>query len=140
MKKIEVEALNQKHGNVHYLSQLKYPANNNRWNQTEAEKIVWKKILSHKKTGYKFTRQKPIYRFILDFYCSQLNLAIEIDGSSHKNKINYDQERDEFLRQIGIKTIRFTNDEVLRDIENVKLKINSELKPPLSRGGGTTEW
>ena len=139
MKDIEVEALNKKHGNLHYLSQLKYPAKINRRNPTEAEELLWKKVLSHKKTGYKFTRQKPVGRFILDFYCSELSLAIEVDGGYHKDRIYYDKARDEFLKQIGIKTIRFSNSEIIKDIESVKLKIRLQLKPSPSRGGDTTK-
>lgn len=76
-------------------------------------------------TGFKFSRQKPINRFILDFYCSKLNLAIEIDGGSHINKKDNDSSRDKFLKQIGIQTIRFTNEEILYDIEKVRQKIIS---------------
>lgn len=78
-------------------------------------------------TGFRFLRQKPINRFILDFYCSELDLAIEIDGNSHDKKKNYDLERDNFLQQIGIKTIRITNDEILHDFEKVKTNLNSPL-------------
>jgi len=83
-----------------------------------------------RKTGYKFLRQKPINRFILDFYCSELNLAIEIDGNSHDRKKGYDEVRDKFLKQIGIKTIRFTNDEVLTDINKIKNKLTNLIIPP----------
>jgi very-short-patch-repair endonuclease len=83
-----------------------------------------------RKTGFKFLRQKPINRFVLDFYCSELNLAIEIDGSSHDKKYCYDQARDKFLELIGIKTIRFTNDEILHHIDNVKIKLNNFINPP----------
>lgn len=135
-KKVEIEALNPIHGNVNYWSNLTFMAKNNRHQLTKAEEIIWNKILSYQKTGYKFTRQKPIHRFIVDFYCSKLNLAVEIDGSSHDKRKGYDYDRDKFLSQIGIKTVRFTNDEVINHLEVVNKKI-LELcpKPPLSRGG-----
>lgn len=135
MKNVEVGALNTKHGNIYYLPQLKNPARDNRHSSTIAETIIWEKVLRYKKTGYKFTRQKPINRFILDFYCARLNLAIEIDGSSHKDKKGYDTERDIFLKQIGIKTIRFTNDEVINNLDFVSQKVQKMI-PTLSRGGG----
>ena len=97
-------------------------------NQTLAEKIIWNKLLKGKKLGYIFHRQKPINRFIVDFYCSKLNLVVEIDGEIHKNKIEYDQERDAFLKQIGIQTIRFTNENVLNDFGKVKRTLFSLVK------------
>lgn len=102
-------------------------AKTNRNNPTEAEKIIWNEVLRKNQTGFRFLRQKPIDRFILDFYCSELDLAIEIDGSSHNKKKDYDEARDRFLRQIGIKTIRFTNDEVLNDIGYVKKQLKLSL-------------
>ncbi len=81
-------------------------------------------MLSRDKTGYRFLRQKPIDRFIIDFYCPKLLLAIEIDGGSHIKKKGRDEHRDKFLKQIGITTIRFTNEEVINNIELVRKKIN----------------
>jgi len=64
-------------------------------------------------------------------------MAIEIDGEYHKRKQNYDKERDGFLKQIGIRTIRLTNNEVLNNLEDVKKRICSILNPALSREGGS---
>lgn len=123
MKNIVLEALNPLHGNVNYLSELKETAKINRSNPTEAESLIWQKVLRYQKSRFKFTRQKPIGRFIADFYCAQLNLVIEIDGSSHNLKKGYDESRDKFLRQIGIQTLRFSNREVINNLESVKAKI-----------------
>jgi len=120
MKKIVIEALNPLHGSVNYLKELRNLSRKNRNNPTEAEEIIWNELLRKKKTGFTFLRQKPINRFILDFYCSKLNLAIEIDGSSHDKKKGYDEARNLFLKQVGIKTIRFTNEEILNKIDEVK--------------------
>ncbi|OIP87000.1 endonuclease [Candidatus Shapirobacteria bacterium CG_4_8_14_3_um_filter_35_11] len=106
-------------------------AKKNRKNPTEAEDKMWNDFLSRDKTGFRFVRQKPIHRFILDFYCSKLNLAIEIDGDSHNKKKDNDFERDRFLYQIGITTIRFTNEEVLNNPDY----INNILNPFLSKRG-----
>lgn len=122
-KKVEIEALNPIHGNINYMTDLTHMAKINRHRPTEAENVIWQKILRYEKTGFKFSRQKPINRFILDFYCSKLNLAIEIDGGSHIKKKANDILRDKFLSQIGIQTIRFTNEEILSDLGNVKQKI-----------------
>jgi len=106
-------------GNLKYFEDLRQLSKNNRKNPTESEKLFWK-ILSYKKLNLKFTRQKPIGRFILDFYCSKLLLAIEIDGGSHNKEENYDEGRDLYLEQRGIKTIRFKNEEILNNLEEVK--------------------
>jgi len=127
MKNIVIEAFNPNRGNVNYLSQLKELARKNRNNPTKAEKKIWNELLRTKKTGFIFLRQKPINRFILDFYCSEFNLAVEIDGDSHDKKKGYDESRDNFLKQIGIKTIRFTNEEILNEIETVKEKLKLSL-------------
>jgi len=92
-----------------------------RKSETEAEKIFWFKILKNKKLfNFKFTRQKPIGNFIVDFYCAELKLAIEIDGEIHKYQKVRDSERDNILKQkFGIKIIRYKNEEILNNIEDV---------------------
>lgn len=109
-----------KSGNLRYLDELREMAKRNRNNPTIAEDIFWKKVLQYDKTKYRFLRQKPINRFILDFYCSKLLLAVEIDGDSHRDKEFIDRERDLLLEKYQIKTIRFTNDQVLNELEKVK--------------------
>ena len=112
-----------KKGSWKYLEELRILARRNRKNLTETEKCFWESYLSGDKTGYRFLRQKPISRFILDFYCSKLLLAIEIDGESHKGRRNYDDGRDEILGTLGIKTLRFKASEVFKaDYISSKLK------------------
>jgi very-short-patch-repair endonuclease len=106
-------------------------ANQNRKNPTKAERKMWDDFLSNDKTGFRFLRQKPIHRFIVDFYCMKLNLAIEIDGGSHDQKKGTDELRDKFLKQIGIKTIRFTNKQVLRSPEYIKSALSLLVKEGL---------
>ena len=135
MKKIiESEAINSKNNCIRYRNSLTFMSQKNRTKPTKAEKIMWDEILSRDKTGYRFLRQKPIDRFIIDFYCPKLLLAIEIDGESHDNKKGTDEMRDKFLKQIGITTIRFTNEEVINNIEIVK-KIIDEIIPRLVKEG-----
>ena len=131
---IDSEIINSERNCVRYRNGLTFMSQKNRTKPTEAEKIIWDKILSKDKTGYRFLRQKPIDRFIVDFYCSKLSLAIEIDGNSHIKKRGTDEMRDKFLKQIGITTIRFTNEEVKNDIELVRKKI-ADLIPLLSKRG-----
>lgn len=68
---------------------------------------------------YKFLRQKPIANFIVDFYCSQLSLAIEIDGDTHGESNTCELERTILLKACGITVIRYTNDDVLKNISGV---------------------
>ena len=116
--KITKENFKTNRGHLIYLEELKQLSIKNRKNPTEAESIMWQ-FLRKNKYGYKFVRQKPIFRFILDFYCSKLLLAIEIDGDSHDKKKNYDQTRDKYLENVNVKTLRFTNDEVLNNFNSV---------------------
>lgn len=130
-----IEILTQK-GNLKYLEQLKWAAKINRHKMTRAESKIWYEFLKNRPMNYKFTRQKPLDRFILDFYCSKLLLIIEIDGGYHIKKQNYDKERDKYLSCLNIETIRFKNEEVLNNLEKVKdyiLKSIQERKASLSR-------
>lgn len=96
--------------------------------QTEAEKIFWNKVLKCKElSGFTFLRQKPIGHFIVDFYCSKLNLIIEIDGDVHLRQKHRDEERDNFLRQFGLKILRYTNSQVLENAESIKVSLIKEI-------------
>lgn len=116
--KITEENYRTNRGHLRYLEELKQLSIKNRNNPTESEYVMWQ-FLRKNSYGYKFVRQKPIFRFIVDFYCRKLLLAIEIDGGYHNKKKNYDQARDLYLKSVNIKTLRFTNDEVLNDFSSV---------------------
>jgi very-short-patch-repair endonuclease len=92
-------------------------------NSTPSEKLLWSR-LRKKQLGIKFRQQHPIYRYILDFYCSKKRLAIEIDGEVHDGMEEYDKYRDEFLKSMDITTIRVKSDDVIRDIDGIVKKIN----------------
>ncbi len=94
--------------------------------ETTAEKILWQE-LRNRKLGIKFRRQHPIEKFILDFYVPEIKLAIELDGSSHKENKEYDTLRTEYLKSQGIKLIRFWNSEIEKDLGNVLRKIKKEI-------------
>ncbi len=88
---------------------------------TEAERIFWDKVLKNKKLiDFKFTRQKPLDRFIVDFCCASLGLVIEIDGEIHNFQKIRDRERDNMLEQkYRLKIIRYTNEDVLHNTEKI---------------------
>ena len=92
--------------------------------QTPAEATLWR-ALRNRKTGFKFRRQHPIYRFIIDFYCAEAKLLIEVDGESHSqpDQIEYDKVRTEYLEELGYKVIRFANDDVRYNIHAVAVEI-----------------
>ncbi len=96
-----------------------------RRNPTEAEKRLWEKLSNKQLDGIKFRRQFPINRYIADFYCHSAKLVIEIDGKIHDTQKEYDEKRTKFIEAQGIKVVRFTNDEVIQNIELVLTKIKS---------------
>lgn len=104
-------------------------AKNNRLNPTDAEDFLWKQI-SGNKLGVRFKRQHPIAYFIADFYCHKARLIIEVDGGYHNipSQYEYNSNRDFELEELGLKVIRFSNEEVLFDIENTIQKIKIEIK------------
>lgn len=96
-------------------------ARRNREKPTKEEEILWLILKDRKVEGQKFRRQHPIGRFILDFYCHALKLAIEIDGMYHQDIVQkeYDKNRTELLENEGITVIRFDNQELTNNIETV---------------------
>ena len=99
-----------------------------RKNETPAEKCLWEE-LNKKQLGYKFRRQHPIWIFIADFYCHKLKLVIEVDGGIHllPEQREYDIGREEEIEQFDIRIIRFTNEQVLGNIEKVVERIRKEI-------------
>jgi phosphoribosylanthranilate isomerase len=112
-------------------------AKKNRLNPTEAEEYLWKQLSAVKLKGVRFKRQHPIIYFIADFYCHRAKLVIEVDGGYHKipSQYEYDCNRDKELEELGLKVIRFTNEEVLSDIENVIKRVEEEIPPNPLKGG-----
>ena len=109
-----------KGGYISYNKTLTQKARENRKNPTPAEKKLWYEVLSNKRLGnLKFTRQKPLAEYIVDFYCAELMIAIEIDGDTHASQEQYDKRRTEILNKYGVEVIRYTNAEVLNNLEGV---------------------
>ncbi len=104
---------------IAYKTRLTPYAQENRRAPTPAEKKLWYDLLRDRPLGYKFIRQKPLLHYIADFYCSKLLLVVEVDGGYHSERKEYDEQRSNDLKELGIKVIRYNNNEVLENIEGV---------------------
>lgn len=89
--------------------------------------MLWKEIKG-RKLGFQFMRQKPIMGYIVDFYCAPLKLAIEIDGSSHDEKLEEDVKRQKEVETLDIHFLRFTEKEVRNDLSGVVIEIEDFIK------------
>ncbi len=104
-----------------YNPRLKELARELRNNSTKTEIFIWMKLKGKQMYGYDFHRQKPIDNFILDFFCHELMLGIEIDGYSHEliEVFEKDTIKTKRMNQLGITILRFSDEQVLNDMENV---------------------
>ncbi len=121
----------------HLPKQLLENARELRKNQTEAEELLWQLLRNRQLNNLKFRRQHPLKAgFILDFYCAEVKLGIEIDGGYHtkKGQQEYDAERTKIINEYGINIIRFMNDQVLLKTEKVLNDIASAATPPSPTG------
>ena len=120
----------------------RYTTHGRRWTQqrelardmrrvpTGAEDALWDRLRSKRLGGLKFRRQHPVGQFILDFYCAERGLAIEVDGAIQDVRAEQDRARQEYLEQRGIRFRRCTNDEVLGNIDQLLSIILSTLDAP----------
>ena len=107
-------------GFIPYDKKLTTFARKNRNNPTAPESKMWNEVLRMRHfADYKFLRQKPIGSFIVDFYCSSLRLAIELDGDTHAETVAYDAKRTQAMEALGITVVRYTNDEVMKNLAGV---------------------
>jgi very-short-patch-repair endonuclease len=90
---------------------------------TPAEKILWKHLKANQLNGLHFRRQQVVHGYFADFYCHQHELIVEVDGGIHETQQEYDAEREEYLIGLGFGIIRFTNDEIMKNLEGVLQKI-----------------
>jgi len=110
-----------------------------------AESLLWSKLRRRQLMGYKFRRQYSVGKYIVDFYCAELRLAIELDGDSHfqSGAQARDKDREAFVKSFGIDFLRFRNVEVFEQLSAVLDSIERKLlehpkppcSPPLSKGG-----
>ncbi|MEY8020462.1 endonuclease domain-containing protein [Muriicola sp. SD30] len=103
-------------------------ANKLRNNMTYAEIVLWREI-KNKKLGVRFSRQIPIDRYIVDFYCKDLRLAVEVDGSVHfeEGSHKYDLKRQTRLESLGVRVMRFSNPDVKNNLSWVLDEIRREI-------------
>ncbi len=115
---------------IHYNPKLKELARQLRNNSTKAEIKLWQYLRNKQLMGYDFHRQKPIDNYIVDFFCSRLKLAIEIDGYTHsfESVSLRDETKEEQLNKLGINILRFSDKDVMENIEGVLFKIKEFIK------------
>jgi len=123
-----------------YKSGLKLISLRLRSEMTESERLLWSRLRRKQLHGTQFYRQKPIGSYIVDFYAPAARLVVEVDGSQHQDNIHAqnDAYRDESLKGQGLRVLRFTNLQVLQDLDSVVGVVAEALKsplPPLRKGG-----
>lgn len=101
---------------IPYRSDLRAKARELRKHGTMAEALLWNEI-KNKQLEVQFHRQVPMLDYIVDFFCHELSLIIEVDGISHEYKVAYDRRREERLQAYGIKLLRYADEDVRRDIK-----------------------
>ena len=111
----------------HLWEKLKPLAREMRRNPTPEEDKLWQRLRKRKVLGFKFRRQHAIDRFIVDFYCSEARLVVEVEGPIHRYTQEKDTVRQEFLENLGLHVLRFTNDEVSNAFDSVIERIAAAL-------------
>jgi very-short-patch-repair endonuclease len=104
---------------IPYNPELKSLAKDLRRNMTLSEVLLWNELKQKQMLGFDFDRQRPLRNYIVDFYCKELSLAIEIDGDTHIYKYDYDDERQRSLEKLGVHFLRFEDIEVKKNMNNV---------------------
>ena len=114
----------------HYNKNLKPVGRTLRKNMTKAEVCLWKYALKGNQRGYTFNRQRPVLNYVADFMCKELKLIIEVDGSTHDHPRAFkkDLERQRRLEKTGFTIVRFTNKDVLKNMDSVIQKIDKIVK------------
>ena len=129
-----------------YKSNLKYKARQLRKNMTENERLMWSRLRGKKLLGVQFYRQKPIGKYIVDFFAPRTKLVVEVDGSQHMGgkQAEKDNHRDKYLAAVGLRVLRFNSSEVLEETDaaveviyhstTVRMIGEIPLDPPLPKG------
>jgi very-short-patch-repair endonuclease len=102
-----------------------------------SEVLFWNQLRSRRLRGYKFFRQKPIGPYIVDFFCEELFLIIEIDGYSHQEKDQYDKDRDHFLRSFNFHIVHFRDEDIRKNLTGVLLVIEKWIDKSIKNIKGT---
>ena len=96
----------------HVRKEIQKRAKDLRLNQTRAESLLWMHLRNRQLSNLKFRRQRPIGNHIADFYCAEARVIVEIDGDTHFERVDYDQNRTQWLTRQGLRVIRFTNQDI----------------------------
>ena len=93
---------------------------------TPMERLLWARLRDRRLENFRFRRQHPVGPYIADFYCPSAQLIIEIDGDSHASQEEYDQRRTKWLDENGYRVVRFTNDDVVNNLDGAMEAIRAE--------------
>lgn len=115
-------------GILPYNPKLKMLARELRKRSTLSEVLLWNQLKGRRVRGYQFLRQKPIDKYIVDFFCRELMLVIEVDGQTHDGKITEDAIRQERLESLGVTVLRFLDIDVKRNLEGVLKSIEASIE------------
>jgi very-short-patch-repair endonuclease len=117
--------------------ELERAARGLRREMTPAERQLWRKLRDHRLGGLSFRRQHPLDQFILDFYCLAHQLAVEVDGAVHDDptQAERDHARTVQLGALGVRVVRFRNEEVLTDLRSVLARIKMAIREDRNRSG-----
>jgi very-short-patch-repair endonuclease len=121
---------------LHYDPKLKQRSRELRNCSTLSEVLLWNQLKHRKMLGYSFLRQRPVHKYIVDFYCPRLKLVIEIDGDSHRNKFEGDQTRQRDLERLGLRVLRFHDRDVKQDMRNVLRCIQNWIEQQVKESTG----
>ena len=91
------------------------------------ERLLWGRLRGGQVGGLRFRRQHPVGPYIADFYCASAKLVIELDGVSHDERATYDGRRTRFMESRGLRVIRFTDNEVVQDVDDVVYRVACEV-------------
>jgi len=125
---------------IRYNPRLKELARELRKQSTLAEVLLWTQLKRRQLLGYRFLRQKPIDEYIVDFFCRELMLAIEVDGDSHNEKAEEDRQRQQRLESLGIRFLRFTDRDVKTNLRGVVLAIEAWIAAHAPPGESEKHW
>ncbi|WP_319519405.1 endonuclease domain-containing protein [uncultured Martelella sp.] len=110
-----------------------------RRNETDAEKVLWREIRNRNLNGFKFTHQYPVGPYFADFACREKTLVVELDGAQHAENMK-DADRTRYINNAGFSVIRFWNDEVLKERQDVLETIVAILENRLTEACNTTRF
>lgn len=104
-----------------------------RGRQTASQQLLWTRLRDNQLGGFRFTRQHPIAWFIADFYCHKAKLVIELDGVYHDSTSQKfcDEERTRTLNELGVEVVRFSDEQITQNIEQVLIQILEKARRPL---------